>query len=208
MGLSCGCVEHFVHNRVIKRIRSNLSEVRREKREERREKKEKKKSDEGMKNAWNYHGICITARFQARAAGANSCRSLALPYPSIAIDTATLRKCLFLLEWQRHLLRSTAERETTARSSSIAPANSYTWNVDRCYLNCRGLTRTTENSIVYIRVIYGYGTYMDIFHGGYDSSWPFRVRENTFVFAETILVCNFRVAPYDFNFGLSEKSDI
>jgi len=47
--------------RAIKKISSNLNKVRGEKGRE-----EKKGSDERMKNTWNYHGICITAGFQAR----------------------------------------------------------------------------------------------------------------------------------------------
>jgi len=81
----------------------------------------------------------------------------------------------FLLEWQRHLLLPTAERETTARSSSIAPANSYTWNVDCCYLNYRGLMRATENSIEYIHIIH---EHMWISFTT-DSYWP--IWKNTFV---------------------------
>lgn len=54
----------LLFNRVIKRISLRRIIVRRRERERKREKEWR--CDERMKNAWNYHGICITAGFQAR----------------------------------------------------------------------------------------------------------------------------------------------
>jgi len=135
--------------RAIKRISSNLSKVRREKIE--RGKKEAMwwKDEKYLELSRNLHNSGIPS---ARVSELVSI-SRAPVAPSIAINTAALHfASISSYLNERHLLHSTAERETTARSSSIAPTNSYTWNVDRCYLNCRGLTRTTENSIVYVRV--------------------------------------------------------
>lgn len=141
MGLDYYC---WVYNRMVKRTSLNRWTKCEEKRKTEIKSDEWRGDEKCLELSRNLHNNGISG------ARANSSRYLARSCSRRSRSARLHFASLFLLKWQRHSLRSTAERETTARSSSIAPANSYTWNVDRCYLNCHGLTRATENFFMYM----------------------------------------------------------
>lgn len=137
-----------------------------------------RRCDEGLKNARNYHGICITSRFQGRAGEQTRARSLALLYPSIAIDTATLSQ-MSLPAWMAKTFATLDGGKGNDSSQLFNSSGKLVYLERRSLLLELSWFNTSYRQFlrVYTRHI---RTHVGIVHDGYDSYWPFCIQENLY----------------------------